>query len=510
MRQSAIFVLLVLSSLLTQAMAQSEPKHQMLQAPQTTNTWFVQGERQVQSRLSFWQMQPAKARNIILFVGDGMSLSTLTSARILEGQQQGSAGEEHQSVVDRLPLSALVKTYNVNAQVPDSAGTMSAMMTGLKTNAGVISVSEQVQRGDCETQHSEKPLTTLLELAELKGKATGIVSTTRLTHATPAAAYGRAADRDWEHDGMLSSAARKYGCIDLAQQLVDFLPRMRKRWPEATYLDGLDVVLGGGRDAFVANDYKRPGAREDGQNLIKRWQQRFPKGQVLYSSSDLDQLDSPIQGPLFGLFADSHMSYELDRDAKAQPSLAQMTQTALSALTPHPNGFVLIVEAGRIDHGHHANNASRALYDTLALFEAIEIAQNEMDEQTLLLVTADHSHSMTMSGYSKRGNPILGKASQSKGNFERAADGLPYTTLGYMNGPSSRTPRRDLSKVDTEAPGFLQPALVPLESETHGGEDVVLYSNRLGWPMVTGTFEQHEIFHIMRRALGSKSPSIAP
>ena len=127
--------------------------------------------------------------NIILFLGDGMGISTVTAARILQGQIEGRAGEENYLGFERFPNVALVKTYNTDAQVPDSAGTMTAIMTGSKTRAGVIGVGPEVERGDCVGSR-EYTLPTLLEKLEQDGYRTGIVSTTTITHATPAATYG--------------------------------------------------------------------------------------------------------------------------------------------------------------------------------------------------------------------------------------------------------------------------------------------------------------------------------
>jgi alkaline phosphatase len=175
-----------------------------------------------------------------------------------------------------------------------------------------------------------------------------------------------------------------------------------------------------------------------------------------------------------------------------------------------------MVEAGRIDHGHHAGSAYNALTDTIALSDAVRTAveNNDMSE-TLIIVTADHSHVFTIAGYPKRGNPILGKV-VNVGETEPAAadDGLPYTTLGYTNGLGFRdlgnetdadegynhpadTGRKDLTGVDTESSGYHQEALIPLGSETHAGEDVAVYGDGPGAHLVSGTNEQSVVFHVM-------------
>ena len=150
--------------------------------------------------------QRGSAKNIILFVGDGMGVSTVTAARIFDGQKKGLLGEENSLSFGRFPFVGLSKTYNVDAQTPDSAGTMTALISGVKTDAGTIGVDENVVRGDCSSVAGSQVFTAL-ELAEIAGLATGIVSTARITHATPAATYAKSADRDWENNSKLPAAA---------------------------------------------------------------------------------------------------------------------------------------------------------------------------------------------------------------------------------------------------------------------------------------------------------------
>jgi len=198
-----------------------------------------------------------------------------------------------------------------------------------------------------------------------------------------------------------------------------------------------------------------------------------------------------------------------------------MTRAAIKLLSSHSSGYVLSVEAGRIDHGHHAGNAFRALHDAIELSDAVEEAVRLVDlNETLIIVTADHSHVMTLAGYPKRGNPILGKVIHSGESAPvLAKDGLPYTTIGYMNGRGFHDlegggdevykeeiflGRKDLTDIDSESPGFHQESLVPLDMETHGGEDVAIYAVGPMAHLFRGVKEQNYIFHVMRYALGEK------
>src|SRR5690606_34992103 len=134
--------------------------------------------------------------NVIVFLGDGMSLTTVAAARIFEGQRDGRPGEEHLLAWEDFPHTAFSKTYNTDSQTPDSAGTMTAIATGVKSHMGAIGVAAG-DRSDCAGS-LDRQLLSWLRLADSAGLATGIVTTARLTHATPAATYAHSPDRNWE------------------------------------------------------------------------------------------------------------------------------------------------------------------------------------------------------------------------------------------------------------------------------------------------------------------------
>lgn len=488
--------------------------------PQTAAEWYQQGEAQIIQNKRYAQhaaeMANSQAKNIILFIGDGMGISTVTAARILAGQQQGNTGEENSLFFEQFPYLALSKTYNTNQQTPDSAGTMSAIMTGAKTKAGLISVNQQVIRGDCRTVAGNE-LFTALEYAEIIGLSTGIVTNTRITHATPAATYAHSMDRNFEHDGDATDLANTAGCEDIAQQLLNMPQRFANTAPQ---VDGLEVMMGGGRRAFLSGD---AGKRQDGRDLIQEWQANNQHTAYVSNKSALDTIDMAATKQLLGLFSDSDMDYEIDRQG-TQPSLTDMTDKAIDLLQKNKQGFFLMVEAGRIDHAHHATNPYRALEDTIELARAVKLAYEHTDPaETLIIVTADHSHVFTLGGYPTRGNPILGKVinNDAAGNPESvdalAEDGLPYTTVGYANGrgfqvlPEAQSAdaiyeeeiqagRVDLTDVDTTQPNFHPAVLVPHEAETHSAEDVAIYATGPGSSLISGVMEQHSIFHVMNQA----------
>lgn len=484
-----------------------------------TNQWFNQGKARVDAALETEELLVrGTAKNVILFVGDGMGVSTVTAARIFAGQKEGATGEEYQLSFEEFPVAGFAKTYNTNQQTPDSAGTMTAMVSGVKTKAGVIGYPEAALRADCNSAKGNE-LVTAVELAEMAGMSTGVVSTARITHATPAATYAKSPERNWESDDGLTDEAKANGCKDIATQLIDF-----------SYGDGIDVVMGGGRRHFIPNtltdEEGKTGKRTDGVNLIDSWKAKYAAGNYIYDQAGFDALSADSTTKVLGLFNSSHMEYEADRanDTAGEPSLSDMTSKSIDILSKNDKGFFLTVESGRIDHGHHAGNAFRALEDAVEFSNAVQAAVDKVDlSETLIIVTADHSHVFTLAGYPTRGNPILGvvKGNDDAGHAEDdavlASDDMPYTTVGYANGlgyadygdgnggdqrygDAAAAGRHDLSGMDTEHSGFHQEALIPLGSETHSGEDVGIYAAGPGAQLLRGTHEQSNIFHAMNHA----------
>lgn len=493
----------------------------------TPAEWYAAGQHAVQEAKAI-KANPNRARNVILFVGDGMGITTITAARILDGQRRGESGEENALSFEKFPYVALAKTYSVNQQVSDSAPTMTAMVTGVKTKDRFLSVNQNGKKSDYTTV-ADNELTTILELAEDKELATGIVTTTRVTHATPAACYAHTVDRDWERDEKLPLAAREAGFPDIARQLIEF-----------KHGDGLEVALGGGRSYFLPKRKADPedagamGERLDEKDLTEEWLKK-PHAAYVWNKAGFETIDPAQTRHLLGLFEREHLKYEADRatDTGGEPSLAEMTGKAIDILSKNKKGFFLMVEGGRIDHAHHAGNAYRALTETIAFADAVKVALRKTDlKNTLLIVTADHSHTLTMSGYPRRGNPILGKAvDPDQERLMKDQSGLPYTTLNYANGPGytgvshaqpagsktfphepktyEKTPvsRPDLSEVDTSTSSYMQESAFPLMQETHGGEDVAVYAAGPGAYLIHGVLEQNVIFHVMKAALFPEPPS---
>ena len=375
---------------------------------QSDDPYYKQADQALNKILQL-QKNTNRAKNVILFVGDGMGFSTVTAARIFEGQQRGVDGESNVLAWEAFPYLAASKTYSHDAQITDSAPSAVAMTTGVKTLNDLMGLDHTAKLNSCEDQKT-KHVTTLWEMAETIGMATGAITTARLTHATPGATYAHIANRDWEADANMPAEAISAGCTDIARQLV-----------EMKFGDGLEVAMGGGRSYFLPeamadpeypDDEKQKGKRKDGKDLTTAWLDRYgDKGAYVWNKEQFAAIDPAKTDHLLGLFEPSHMQYDYARadDKAGEPSLAEMAEKAIDILSRNPEGYVLLVEGGRIDHGSHESRAYRTLTDAVAMNEAVKAVLRKVNlDETLIVVTGDHSHTLTISGYAKRGNPILG------------------------------------------------------------------------------------------------------
>ncbi|CAG4973227.1 unnamed protein product [Parnassius apollo] len=266
--------------------------------------------------------------------------------------------------------------------------------------------------------------------------------------------------------------------------------------------------MGGGRREFlpdtVIDEEGTPGRRSDGNNLIEQWQiDKFSRNVSYQYVWNRDQFMSAVESPpeyLLGLFEGSHMQYHMQANKSTEPSLAELTEGAIKALSRNEKGFFLFVEGGRIDHAHHDNLVHLALDETIELSAAVARAAELLSEEdSLIVVTSDHAHVMSFNGYTHRGGDILGPSD------DLGDDGIPYMTLSYSNGPGYRPHsnggvREDVTKYDYHDIDFVAPAAVPLESETHGGDDVAVFARGPQHQMFSGLYEQSQLPHLMAYA----------
>jgi alkaline phosphatase len=348
--------------------------------------------------------------------------------------------------MDGMEQTGMVKTSSANSLVTDSAPASSAMATGEKTNNGVISQNSSAIQGKRDGEN----LTTILEMAEDSGLSTGLITTTRITHATPAAFYAHVDNRDNESE--------------IADQL---------------FASGVEVILGGGLQYFTGENDTDPlgnyGKRGDERALLNEFESQGYA--LVYNGSSFQKIDSNTTDRLLGLFDSSHMQYDLERlsGEERDPSLAEMTSKAISILSRNPKGFFLMVEGGRIDHAGHERNISKNVADTLAFDEAVKVATDfaSLNNETLVIVTADHEC----------------------GGLVLQPENLDVYEAGGIN------PLFASGTTKTQGPRY--DFITEMEEATHTAVDVPIMASGPGAEKVSkGVIDNTRIFEIMKEAFG--------
>jgi len=395
------------------------------------------------------ETQPAgaRARNVVLFIGDGLGMGMLTAARIY------SVGAEGRLAIEKLPHTAFARVSSQDSAVIDSAAAATAMASGAKVSNASLNIRADKQK---------PPL--ISALAKEKGKSVGIVTTTRLTDATPAAFYGYAEQRNQEES--------------LAAQLIDA---------------SVDVALGGGLQWFLPQ-VRPPGMRADGQDLLAKGKE---KGwEVIQTEENLvsaanRKIKKGTSKRWLGLFASYDFGYADERESRpGEPTLAAMTMAAMRKLAKNPKGYFLMVEGGMIDKAEHQNWALRAIQETLEFDRAVAAVLRETGPDTLVIVTADHeTGGFGVSGYppaAVRGNDLL--ARQPDQGF----------WVGWLSGPGALASRNPLSFLD---PTYRQPSARYTDAAFHTATDVWIAATGPGSDSVRGFLDNTDIFRIMRQAM---------
>ncbi|KAJ2864595.1 vacuolar alkaline phosphatase [Coemansia aciculifera] len=306
-------------------------------------------------------MQRSKKRNVILMISDGFGPASETMARNYV-QQINDLPIGYKSPLDEI-LVGSSRTRSMNSLVTDSAAGATAFSCLIKTYNGAIAVADD-----------KLPCGTVLEAAKLqRGMYTGLVATSRITHATPASFSAHVTHRDMED----LIAEYQIGNYSLGPVV--------------------DLMFGGGRCHFMPNTHANVSCRMDARDL---WSEAQAAGfHTLSTRKQFDALDSHGAAkslPILGAFAPSHMEYEIDRDATTQPSLAEMSAKALGILdaaTKKKNaGFFLMIEGSRIDMAAHTNDPAAHLRDIIAYWDAISVVRKFVDEHpdTVLISVSDH------------------------------------------------------------------------------------------------------------------------
>lgn len=454
----------------------------------------------------------AASKNLILFVGHGYGIVPMTATRIYAN------GEGGELAIDRLPETALVRTASRNANSADSAAAMTAYMTGARVANGVLSQSPETRPNDddgrpqathgettCATVGNGKRIDTLLELAKSSGRATGIVTTGRVTQAITAASYAHLCQRDGENA--------------IATQLAPGGPGANPRLGE-----GIDVILGGGWQHFLPKDDPRGSQRADTRDLFA--EMRAKGYAVIGRQTELAALGQPGAQPigkLLGLFHRSQMSFDIDRVTTTEPSLFEMTSRAIDLLQRNTTGYLLIVEGSRIGDALDASQARKALQDARMFDDTIAMALDKVRaldpdlHDTTIVVTADHDHTLVMNGDATLTERTIEMRPGVLGVLRAAADptqaavdasGRPYTTLAFgtgekrVKGPRSQAPAlSDLTLVDRAT---RYESAIDLGEGSHaiGGADVLLGAIGANTSRFHGTIDNTQVFTLLREAMG--------
>ncbi|HEV8702928.1 MAG TPA: alkaline phosphatase [Candidatus Polarisedimenticolia bacterium] len=420
---------------------------------------------------------PGPKRSAVLFIGDGMGPAYVTVTRVARG---GSGGRLR---MDALPYTALSRTHSSDSPVTDSAAAASAMACGQKTANGILCEDASAVYGKTDGRKLES----IAVWAKKRGLRVGLVTTTTITHATPAAFYAQEKDRENE----AGIARQTAGC-------------------------GFDLLLGGGRKYFP--DDVRAEAQAAGFTIVET-------AEAMRGMGGLDRR-------ILGLFADGYLPYQPEIEAArarpageaagepgaagavgggggepvgdpaagTAPTLVEMTRFAIDALRRTGQPFFLMVEGGRIDHAGHANWARTLVDETAAFDEAIGYAVDTLDpKSTLVLVTADHeTGGLALNGYPDEKDGIWSTYGDPSGGKEDE----PYPVVTFSSGPGTKK-QTHWPPHGADDP---RPSGLPLGSAAHTGVDVPLYAWGAGADRVHGTVENTTIYTILREHLEGKPP----
>lgn len=389
-------------------------------------------------------------KNVIFIIADGMGPASFTGTRIW------AKGSEGELAMEKMPVTGYVKTYSASNFVTDSAASGTALASGVKTyNTAIGLTYEKV-----DPSGTSRPLETIADVMKKAGKSVGVITTTRVTHATPASFYAHVKNRHMENE--------------IATQVGD---------------SSLDLLMGGGRRHFLpeAEGVNLKKRRLDDRDVIEEVKE---KGWS-YVSNKKDLMNFKAQsasGPLLGIFNESHVSYERERavnSADKEPSLNEMTKFAVNFLGDNEKGFFLMIEAGRIDHASHENVIEDMVRETLMLDETVkDLLASSLMKDTLLVITADHETAgLAVSGY--------GDVEEVRGDklFEVKKDenGFLSSYISWASGPNSSL-NPDLPKGTLK-----QPAAQYAEEARHSAVDVMILSAGPGSSNFMGFMNNTEV-----------------
>ncbi|GAA5543072.1 MULTISPECIES: alkaline phosphatase [Brucella/Ochrobactrum group] len=468
-----------------------------------------------------WDVYPtateAKAKNIIFLVADGLSVAHRTGARIMSKGMAGGKANGRLNM-DDVPPVAFIGTSSTHSIATDSANTMSAYMTGHKARVNALGVYADRTPA---SQDDPKVETIGEALRRQTKKSIGIVSTSEVEDATPAA--------------LVSHTRKRSDKADIVGMFYDVRP---------------DVLLGGGSAYFLSKDV--PGSkRKDDKDYIQLF--RDAGYAIVTDKNELAASGQSNQQNLLGLFHTGNMDVTLDRDFLKkgtvdkfpnQPGLVDMTKAALDKLSKNPDGFFLMVEGASIDKMSHPLDWERALVDTIEFDKAVGVAQEfaKNNPDTLIVVTGDHTHGVAIIGTvddDKPGDEMRAKVGTYDAagfpNYEdKDGDGYPDRVdvsrrlfMAANNGPDhyeTFRPKLDdpfvpaiknekgeyvANEAYKDVPGavFVQ-GNIPKDEDTgvHAVDDIVLQATGPGSEGLRGYMEQSDVYRVLADAFALGKP----
>jgi alkaline phosphatase len=397
-----------------------------------------------------WVIQ--KPFGIILFIGEGLTPHRLAATRAYLGGADGRLS------VDGMPRVALMTNYSNDFAAPDQAAAATALATGVKANNRALSIDP-----------ANKPLTTIIELAHARGRATGLITNTRLSDATNAAFYthrGNPDDRD-----------------EIAREFAEG--------------NKIDIAMGGGLAEFLPE--AKGGERSDGRDLLLELRR---KGfDVIRTRAELEGIPAWQRPKLFGAFANQEMAFVNELEArKEQPSLPDMVRRAIELLQYNPGGYLLVVDAGLMRKAAQEDTAERTLAETVELDRAVATARGYAGARTAIIVCGD----VGIGGLSLNGFPFRKDKGIALLGLNSA--GQPWMTwaTGPNGGKSYGTPRLN-GKNESEAPQqpemspeYLEPAAIYAKPALNTVDDVVAFGSGPGTEALQGSLDNTVIFQIIR------------
>ena len=426
----------------------------------------------------------AQAKNIILMIGDGMGPAHIHVTWLYATRQLGK-NLAMTEVMDNGRTAYMIND-TADSTVTESAAAATQMATGVKVLVRSIGIGPD-----------GKVLKTILEMARERGKSTGLVTTSGITDATPAAFVAHVERRSEEER--------------IAEQLVN---------------SNVNILFGGRKAFFLPETEK--GKRKDARNLIHEAKQN---GYEFVSTAE--EMKKAQGEKILGLFNQGNMLFEIDRKGSQEPSLAEMTLKALDVLSRNKNGFFLMVEGGRIDHAAHMNDIGALIWDGLAFDEAVRVAYNfqKTNSETLLVITADHeTGGLAILPYSSTGREYEGinleaiskiKGSSERRNKEMGEDPSPEKIREIMkkyydidlteeqvkvireNLPKQLDPRHFYYGRNSAIAFVLRTYhRVGWTTDSHSGNPLFLWGVGPGSERIKGWRHNTDVFSIMKEAYG--------